>query len=107
VMRLRVHVALESGVGHVESVFGNEAAGFVDIPGVRHDPAPSVLFIPGPGAWSLGFTVLLYLDPSADSDRVEHQVRKRLFARMAAEHIGTARNAWLPEGYSSGGSVTG
>jgi small-conductance mechanosensitive channel len=96
-MRLRVHVALDSDVGHVESAFGAEAAGFVAITGVHHDPAPLVLFVPGPGAWSLGFTVLLYLEPSADSDRVEHQVRKRLFARMAAEHIGAARAPLPPD----------
>jgi small-conductance mechanosensitive channel len=96
VKRVRLDVALESDVGHVETVFTTEALGFVSLPGVRPDPAPSVLFVPGPGPWSLGFTVLLYLEPSADSDRVEHEVRKRLFARMAAEHIGAARAAWPP-----------
>jgi small-conductance mechanosensitive channel len=101
IMRLRVHVAPDSDVGHVESVFGAEAAGFPAIPGVHDNPAPSVLFLPGPGAWSLGFTVLLYLDPSADSDRVEHQVRKRLFARMMAEHIGAARAPPPPDDDSS------
>jgi small-conductance mechanosensitive channel len=91
VMRLRIEVALESDVGQVESAFEAEATELVAIPGVKDDPAPSILFVPGPGLWSLGFTVLLYLEPSADSDRVEHHVRKRLFARMARERIGIAR----------------
>jgi len=106
VMRLQVHVALESDVGHVESAFTAEAKGFVSIPGVSHDPVPSVLFVPGPDAWSLGFTVLLRLEPSADSDLVEHHVRKRLFARMAVEHIGVARRALLSEGHINAGSPT-
>jgi small-conductance mechanosensitive channel len=97
-MRLRVDVALESDVGRAEAAFEAEAAGFVSIPGVRSEPAPSVYFVPGPGPGSMAFTVLLYLDPSANSDRVEHECRRRLLSRMGAEHIEQPR--WRPgEGF--------
>jgi small-conductance mechanosensitive channel len=85
--RLRVDVALESDVARALAAFETEAVGFATLHGVRRDPAPTVLFIPGVGRWSIGFTVLLYLEPSADTDRLEHEIRRRLFARMAAERI--------------------
>jgi small-conductance mechanosensitive channel len=87
VLRVKLDVALESDAAHVESVFAAEAKKLTDLAGVRGDPAPSVLFVPGPGPWSLGFTILLQLDPSADADLVEDQVKRRFYARMAAEKI--------------------
>jgi small-conductance mechanosensitive channel len=91
-LRVKVDVALDEDANRVESVLVDEAKACTAISGVRGDPAPVVRFVPGVGPLALGFTVLLCLEPSADAELlVEHQVRKRLYARLVAEKIATAR----------------
>jgi small-conductance mechanosensitive channel len=90
-LRLRLDVALDADLAHALSALGAETSSFKSIEGVKSDPEPCLLFLPGPSAWGLGFTVFLYVEPSADTDRVEHEVRKRLYARMKSDGIGLAR----------------
>jgi small-conductance mechanosensitive channel len=85
VLRIRVDVPLGSDVDKAEALLESEAEGCTSVTGVRADPAPSVLFLPGNGWRGLGFTVVSYLEPSADAEVVEHQVRKRLYARLLRE----------------------
>jgi small-conductance mechanosensitive channel len=96
VLRVRVEVAPGSEVDKVEAVLANEALACTVVTGVRADPAPSVLFLPGCGWRGLGFTVVSQLEPSADAERVEHHFRKRLYARLLREGIVIARAAPLP-----------
>jgi small-conductance mechanosensitive channel len=90
-LRVKVDVALDEDVNRVEVVLVDEAKACEAVSGVRVDPAPAVRFVPGVGPLALGFTVVFRLEPSADSELVEHQVRKRLYARLVAEKIATAR----------------
>jgi len=87
VLRVRVDVALGSDVDRVEALLANEATACTSVPGVRADPAPSVLFLPGDGWRRLGFTVVSYLEPSADADVVQQQFRTRLYARLLHEGL--------------------
>jgi small-conductance mechanosensitive channel len=91
VLRVRVDVAPGSPVDKVEGILASEALACTDVAGIRADPAPSVLFLPGCGWRGLGFTVLSYLEPSADRDVVEHHLRKRLYARLLREGLATSR----------------
>jgi len=95
-LHVRIDVALESDFGHVETALKAEASSFTAIDGVKSDPAPSVLFLPGTSAWALGFTVLLLVEPSANPDLVGHEIHKRLFLRMQAEKIAYARGLTPP-----------
>jgi small-conductance mechanosensitive channel len=90
-LRIRIDVALESDLAKVENAFGAEARAFGSIAGVKAEPLPFVLFSPGLGAYGLGFTIVLDVDPSANTDLVENEIKKRLFLRMKAENIPIAR----------------
>ncbi len=91
VLRVRVDVPPGSRVDEVEALLASEALACTDVAGMRADPSPSVLFIPGQGWRGLGFTVLSHLEPSADREVVEHHVRKRLYARLLREGVATPR----------------
>jgi small-conductance mechanosensitive channel len=95
VLRARIDVALDSDAPRVEAVLGEEAKALATVDGVRTDPPPLVRFLPGAGREALGFTVVVRIEPSADAELVEHQVKKRLYARLVAEKISLAR-AFLP-----------
>jgi len=90
-LRLRFDVALDSNVDETLRALGAETSSFTSIEGVKKEPEPALLFLPGPTAWALGFTVILEVEPSADTDRVEHEVRRRFVARMKSERIALAR----------------
>jgi small-conductance mechanosensitive channel len=95
-LRVRIDVAFEADVNQVETTFASEGPTLTSIEGVKHEPAPCVLFLPGPVPYGLGFTIVLEVEPSVDVDRVEHEVRKRLFLAMKAAKIDVARG--LPPG---------
>jgi small-conductance mechanosensitive channel len=85
VLRIRIDVPLGSEIDKVEALLTSEALACVDVAGIRASPAPSVLFLPGCGWRRLGFTVLSYLEPSADPQLVEHHLRKRFYGRLLHE----------------------
>jgi small-conductance mechanosensitive channel len=61
------------------------AVGEVD--GLLGDPAPSVRFIPGFGDFSLNFTLSCQVREFVDQYSVQHELRKRIFARFKQEGI--------------------
>jgi small-conductance mechanosensitive channel len=85
---LRVSVGYESDPEHVERVLveeGRRAVGHVA--GLLAEPAPSAKFIPGFGESSLDFTLVVHVASFVDQFEVQHQIRKRLVARLRAEGI--------------------
>ena len=83
-----VSVSYESDPEHVERVLvavASEAAGEVD--GLLAEPAPFVRFIPGFGAYSLDFTLICQVREFVDQYAVQHELRKRIWARFRQEGI--------------------
>jgi small-conductance mechanosensitive channel len=72
----------------VENILVEEAkaaAGHVE--GLVADPAPFVRFIPGFGESSLDFTLICRVNTFVDQYLVQHELRKRIFARFRREGI--------------------
>ena len=72
----------------VENVLLDEvkkAAG--EVPGLRAEPAAYVRFAPGFGPSSLDLTLNCYVQKFADQFLVQHEMRKRIFARFRQERI--------------------
>jgi small-conductance mechanosensitive channel len=86
-VELRVEVARDADVNRTEQLLTEIAKSATGIPGVRPDPAPTVRFVPGAMRRSLGFTLYYAVDPTADAVLVQSELRKRVFARLLAEHV--------------------
>ncbi|MDQ7780507.1 MAG: mechanosensitive ion channel, partial [Planctomycetota bacterium] len=72
----------------VEDVMLEEMAAAVKtVPGLLSEPAPVVRFIPGFGEYSLDFTIVCRVREFVDQYPVQHEVRKRIFARFRKEGI--------------------
>jgi len=85
---IQVAVATDSDPERVEQVLLEEtlrAAG--EVSGMLPEPAPSVLFDPGAGDWSLSFTLNYQVREFADQARVRHELRKRVLRRLRKEGI--------------------
>jgi small-conductance mechanosensitive channel len=61
--------------------------GAQEIPGMLAEPGPSVVFDPGFGESSLGFTLNYHVAEFADQGGVRHELRKRIFHRFREEGI--------------------
>jgi small-conductance mechanosensitive channel len=59
-----------------------------EVPGLMGEPAPWVRFTPGFGANSLDFTLFCHVVQFVDQFPVQHELRKRIFARFRAEGVG-------------------
>ena len=85
---MRVSVGYESDPDHVERVLLDVATSALGtIPGLLDDPKPSVRFNPGFGESSLDFTLVCHIASFVDQFEVQHQLRKRVVARLRAERI--------------------
>jgi small-conductance mechanosensitive channel len=85
---VRVGVSYASDPERVEQILvdeGTKAAGHV--PGLLAQPAPFVRFIPGFGDSSLDFTLICRVSTFVDQYAVQHELRKRLFARLRREGV--------------------
>jgi small-conductance mechanosensitive channel len=83
-----VSVSYNSDPEHVEKVLLDIAMKAIeDIPGLLHEPKPTVRFIPGFGNSSLDFTLVLYVREFTDQFLVQHEIRKRIFKRFKEENI--------------------
>jgi small-conductance mechanosensitive channel len=51
------------------------------------DPAPTILFNPGPGDWALVFQINFHVRQFADQYKVQSELRKLLFKRLQREKI--------------------
>jgi small-conductance mechanosensitive channel len=87
-MPIRVGVSYDSDPVHVERVLQEvleEAAR--EIPEFASEPAPCVRFMPGFGEYSLDFTLICYVTDYEAQFFAQHELRKRVFARLAEERI--------------------
>ena len=85
---LPVSVSYDCDPDRVERILVEEAtraAGTVE--GCLADPAPFVRFIPGFGESSLDFTLICRVNTYVDQYLVQHEMRKRIFARFRREGI--------------------
>jgi small-conductance mechanosensitive channel len=72
----------------VERILVEEAtAGAGQIEGLCREPGPFVRFIPGFGDSSLNFTLICRVSTFVDQYLVQHELRKRIFARFRHEGI--------------------
>lgn len=87
-MSVSFSVGYDSDVDLVEAILLDEtikAATAVD--GLLADPAPTILFNPGPGDWALIFQINFHIAQFADQYKVQSNLRKLLYKRLVAEKI--------------------
>jgi small-conductance mechanosensitive channel len=85
---VQVHVGYASDPEHVERVLVDEAARAIGaVQGLSAEPAPFVRFDPGFGDYALRFTLIVAVDNFAAQYAVQHELRKRIFKRLASEGI--------------------
>ena len=89
-MSLLIPIGVSYGADpeRVERILVEEAtraAGKIE--GLLGDPAPFVRFIPGFGDSSLNFTLICRVSSFVDQYLVQHELRKRIFARFRQERI--------------------
>jgi small-conductance mechanosensitive channel len=83
-----ISVSYESDPTRIEAILLAEVAAALDqIPGLLAEPAPFVRFIPGFGESSLDFTLIVQVNEFVDQYLVQHELRKRIFARFQTEGI--------------------
>ncbi|MBI4593105.1 MAG: mechanosensitive ion channel family protein [Candidatus Rokubacteria bacterium] len=85
---LPVSVSCQADPDRVEALLIDEARrAAAEVPGLLAEPAPSVRFIPGFGAYSLDFTLTCQVATFVDQYPVQHELRKRILRRLRAEAI--------------------
>lgn len=89
-----ISVLITIGVGYkedperVEKILLEEALkASKEIPGMLDDPAPFVRFLPGPGEYSLNFTIICRAREYTDQYLIRHEMYKRIFRRFKEEGI--------------------
>lgn len=83
-----ISVSYESDPTRIEAILMEEVASAMDhVPGLLAEPAPFVRFIPGFGESSLDFTLIVQVNEFVDQYLVQHELRKRIFARFQKEGI--------------------
>ncbi|MBZ0160529.1 MAG: mechanosensitive ion channel family protein [bacterium] len=90
--RMSVLIPISVGYGsdptQVEAILVEEATRAVgEVQGLLAEPAPFVRFIPGFGESSLDFTLIVQISEFVDQYLVQHELRKRIFARFQKEGI--------------------
>lgn len=85
---IRIGVDYGADPDLVERLLLEEAKGAVgDVPGLLADPAPTARLIPGFGEFSLDFTLACQVRSFTDQFAVQHELRKRILRRLAAEGV--------------------
>jgi small-conductance mechanosensitive channel len=85
---IRVGVDYTADPDLVERLLLDEATRAVgEVPGLRSEPAPSARLIPGFGDFSLDFTLTCHVKSYPDQFPVQHELRKRILRRLAAEGV--------------------
>jgi small-conductance mechanosensitive channel len=83
-----VSVSYDSDPGEVEKILVEVAKkGTEEIPGLLAQTEPFVRFIPGFGSSSLDFTLICQVSEFVDQYLAQHELRKRIFARLRKEGI--------------------
>lgn len=90
-MALPIRIAVDYGADPdlVERILLEETRQALneEVPGLLPEPAPSVRLIPGFGEYSLDFTLMCHVKSFTDQFLVQHDLRKRILRRLAAERI--------------------
>ena len=82
------NVALESDPARVEQILLDEAACAIGVvPGLLAEPAPIVRFNQGTVDYALAFTLIVAAEDFVAQFAVQHELRKRIVARLAREGI--------------------
>jgi len=85
---IEIGVSYASDPEHIERVLVDESTRAIgEVENLLADPAPYVLFMPGFGDFSLGFTLVVHVNSYVDQFKVQHLLRKRIFARFREEGI--------------------
>ncbi len=83
-----ISVSYESDPTRIEAILVEEAIFAIGhVPGLLAEPAAFVRFIPGFGESSLDFTLIVQVNEFVDQYLVQHELRKRIFARFQKEGI--------------------
>ncbi len=83
-----ISVSYESDPTRIEAILAEEAISAIGhVPGLLADPAPFVRFIPGFGESSLDLTLIVQVNEFVDQYLVQHELRKRIFARFQKEGV--------------------
>jgi small-conductance mechanosensitive channel len=87
-MSVSFGVGYDSDVDNVQAILLAEAiAAAGEVQGLLAEPAPYVLFNPGPGDWALVFQVNFSVAAFAGQYAVQSELRKRIFKRLKTEGI--------------------
>lgn len=85
---LQVNVPYDADPAHIEQVLLEIAREVSrDVPGMLHDPAPSVAFDPGMGESWIGISLNYTVTEFASQFAVRNELRKRIFQRFRQEGI--------------------
>jgi small-conductance mechanosensitive channel len=85
---LPISVSYDSDLQAVENLLIEEAKNAAgQVPGLLSQPAPVVRFIPGFGPSSLDMTLTCSVEKFSDQYLVQHELRKRIFARFREAKI--------------------
>ena len=85
---IRVGVDYGADPDLVERLLVEEASRAVgEVPGLLAEPAPTARLIPGFGDLSLDFTLACQVSSFTDQFVVQHELRKRILRRLAAEGV--------------------
>jgi len=85
-----IRIAVDYGADPelVERILLEESTRAVgEVPGLLGEPAPSARLIPGFGEFSLDFTLAVHVKSFTDQFVVQHELRKRVLTRLAAEGV--------------------
>ena len=85
---IHVPVTYDSDPSQVERLLnevGSAAVG--QVPGLLKEPAPSAKFIPGFGKTTMDFSLDCQVAEFADQFLVQHELRKRIYARFREERV--------------------
>jgi small-conductance mechanosensitive channel len=85
-----IRIAVDYGADPelVERILLEESTRALDeVPGLLGEPAPSARLIPGFGEYSLDFTLTVHVKSFTDQFVVQHELRKRVLTRLAAEGV--------------------
>ena len=85
---IRIAVDYGADAELVERILLEESTRALDeVPGLLGEPAPSARLIPGFGEFSLDFTLAVHVKSFTDQFVVQHELRKRVLTRLAAEGV--------------------
>jgi len=86
---LRVPVDYSTDPDLVQRVLQEEVAQAIrdQVPGLLAEPEPAAKLIPGFGDYSLDFTLICHVTSFTDQFLVQHELRRRILRRFAAEGV--------------------